>query len=105
MASSGWLRAGGVGLAVAGHKLHRQPAEHVIGDRGGVADVRVLGEAGRLEALVGEFPDERLERHAVLQRQAGQRADAVHQTADGGTFLGHRDEQFARLAVLEQARP
>ena len=38
-----------------------------------------------------------------MQRHAGQRADAVHQTADGGTFLGHGDEQFAGLAVFEQA--
>ena len=47
--------------------------------------------------------DERFQRHAVLQRHAGQRADAVHQAADGGAFLGHGDEQFAGLAVLEQA--
>ena len=33
----------------------------------------------------------------------GERADGVHQAADGGAFLGHRDEQFAGLAVVEQA--
>ena len=30
-------------------------------------------------------------------------AHGIHQAADGGAFLGHRDEQLARLAVLEQA--
>ena len=50
-----------------------------------------------------EFTDERVERHAVLPSEAGQGADAVHQTADGGTFFGHGDEQFAGLTVIEQS--
>ena len=103
MASSGWLRFGRVGLAEAGDELQRHPAEDVVGDGGRIADVGVLGEAGRLEAHVGEFSDQGLQGHAVLQRQAGQGADAVHQPADGGAFLGHGDEQLARLVVLEQA--
>ncbi len=66
-------------------------------------NVTVLREAAGLETLVGELLDQRFQRHAVLQGQARQGADAVHQSANGGTFLGHGDEQFARLAVLEQA--
>ena len=51
---------------------------------------------------MGEFFHERFKRHAVLQGHAGQRANTVHETANGRSFLGHRDEQFAGLAVLEQ---
>ena len=50
-----------------------------------------------------ELADERIQRHAVLQGHAGECADAVHQAADGGTFLRHGDEELARLAVFEQA--
>ena len=90
-------------FAVAGNELQRQPAEHVVGDGGGVADFGIFGEAARLEPLMREFTDEGFQRHAVLQGNAGERADAVHQTADGRTFLGHRDEQFARLVVPKQS--
>src|SRR6266545_2290118 len=92
-----------VGLAIIRDKLQRHPAEDVINDRGRIANLRVLGETGRLEPLVGEFLHQRLQRHSVLQRHAGQRADAVHQPADGRAFLGHGDEQLARLAVPKQA--
>src|SRR6266542_3021501 len=92
-----------VGLAIIRDKLQVQPAEDVINDRGRIANLRVLGETGRLEPLVREFLHQRLQRHSVLQRHAGQRADAVHQTADGRAFLGHGDEQLARLAVPKQA--
>ena len=53
---------------------------------------RDFGEAGRLEALVCKFLYQRFQRHPVLQGHAGEGADAVHQTTDGRTFLGHRDE-------------
>ena len=33
----------------------------------------------------------------------GERADGVHEAADGAAFLGHLDEEFAGLAVLEHA--
>jgi hypothetical protein len=51
---------------------------------------------------VREFPHERIQRHAVLPGQTRQRANAVHEAANGGTFLGHGDEQFAGLAVVKQ---
>ena len=74
---------------VAFDELAAEPAEHVIGDAGGVADVGVLGETARLEALVGEFLHQAFERHAVLQRHRGQRADCVHQAADRAAFFRH----------------
>ena len=49
------------------------------------------------------FLQQRFQRHTVLQRQAGKRADSVHQSPDCRTLLRHRDEQFARLAVFKQA--
>ena len=52
---------------------------------------------------MGEFPHEVLQRHSVLQREADQSSDRVHQAADGRALLGHRDEKFARLAVFKEA--
>src|ERR1035437_5022019 len=104
-AGHGQLRLGArdvQAFAVAGNELQSQPAENVIGDGRGVADLRVFGETARLKTLVRELAGERIQRHAVLKRHAGERADAVHQSADGRTFLRHCDEKFAGLAVLEQ---
>ena len=92
-----------VGFPKFRDKLQRHPAKHVINDGRSVANVRVLREAGRLEALMREFLYQRFKRHAILQRHAGQGADAIHQAANRGTFLRHGDEQFAGPAVLEQA--
>ena len=52
----------------------------------------------RLEPHVRELVDQRLQRHAVLQADRDRRAEGIHQAADGGTFLGHRDEQLAGAA-------
>ena len=52
---------------------------------------------------MGELANEGFHRHAVLQGHAGEGADAVHEAADGGAFLGHRDEEFAGLTILEEA--
>ena len=66
-----------------------------------MANVGVARPAGRFEPHVRELVDEDLQGDAVLKPHGGQRADHVHETADGAAFFGHRDEQFARLAVLE----
>ena len=66
-------------------------------------DLRVPGEARRLEARVRELVDQELQRHAVLQRQRGRGGEAVHQAGDGRAFLGHGDEDLARRAVLVHA--
>ena len=52
---------------------------------------------------MGEFPHEVLQRHSVLQREADQSSDRVHQATYSRALLGHRDEKFARLAIFEQA--
>ena len=88
---------------VAFDELAAEPAENVIRNAGRAADVGILGETARLETLVGEFLHQAFERHAVLQSNRGERADRIHQAADGAAFLRHRDEEFARHAVFEKA--
>ena len=91
------------GLAIAGQERDAQPAEDVIDDALGDADVGILGVPHRLEAGVRELVHVHFQRHAVLQAHRDGRAEAVHQPADRAAFLGHRDEQFARPAVFVQA--
>src|SRR5262249_16247531 len=43
------------------------------------------------------------DRDAVLQRQRREGADRIHQPADRAPFLGHGDEEFPRLAVVEES--
>ena len=50
-----------------------------------------------------KFADHAFERHAVLQRHAGERADGVHESAERAAFFLHLDEEFAGLAILEHA--
>ena len=47
---------------------------------------------GRFEANVCKFLYQGFERHPVLQSHAGQRADPVHQPANGRALLRHGDE-------------
>ena len=86
---------------VAVDELATEPAEHVIGNRGGIADIRVPGETAWLEALVGELLHQGGKRHAILQGNGSERADGVHETANRAAFLGHRDKELTGLAVLE----
>src|ERR1700737_4553446 len=58
---------------------------------------------GGLEARVDEFIHQRLERHSVLQADGNGKREAVHEAGKCGTFLGHLDEDFARLAGLIHA--
>ena len=53
-------------LLLAGQEAQLQPAEDVIHDRLGVANVLVMAPAARLEAGVRELFAHQLERHAVL---------------------------------------
>ena len=59
----------------------------------------LLRPAAGLEAGVRELVAQQLQRHAVLQRDGDGAGKAVHQAADGGAFLGHGDEDLARLSV------
>src|SRR3989304_5486332 len=67
-----------VRLVVRGQEAAAEPAEDVVHDRLGDRDLVVAGEAGRLEADVGELVDEVAQRHAVLERQADRRRERVH---------------------------
>ncbi len=58
-----------LGLSVLGQELISHPAEDVIHDGLGEADLGVIGPAAGLEAHVAELVAEHLERHAVLQGQ------------------------------------
>src|SRR5208337_111695 len=90
-------------LLLAGEEAQLQPAEDVIHDGLGVADVLVVAPAAGLEAGVGELVAQQLERHAVLQGERHGAGKAVHEAADGRAFLGHGDEQLTRHAVLVEA--
>ena len=79
------------------------PAEHVVHEGLGVADLLVAGPAGGLETGVGELFAQHLERHAVLQRERDGGGEGIHQAADGAAFFGHADEDFAGLAVGVEA--
>ena len=54
---------------MAGEEAELHPAEEVIHDGLGVADLLVAGPAGGLEAGVGELLAEELERDAVLEAE------------------------------------
>jgi hypothetical protein len=51
-----------------GKETQLEPAEDVVHDRLGKADVGIAGPAARLEACVGELFAEQLQRDAMLQR-------------------------------------
>ena len=44
--------------------------------------------------------DDALHRHSVLQCQTDGGSQRIHQPTNGGAFLRHGDEQFARRAVF-----
>ena len=86
------------GELVSGEEAELEPAEDVVHDALGVADLFVAGPAGGLEAGVGEFLAEDAERDAVLEGEGDGGGEGVHEAGDGGAFLGHADEDFAGLA-------
>src|ERR1700757_1675588 len=76
-----------------------EPAEDVIHDRLGKADLGVAAPPARLEPRMRKFLAEQLERDSMLQRDRDGQSKAVHEPRDGRAFLGHGDEDFARAAV------
>ena len=80
-------------------EAHLDPAEDVIHDGLGEADLRVAGPAGGLEAGVGELLAQHAQRHAMLQRDADGGGEAVHQAGDGGALLGHADKDLSGVSV------
>ncbi len=97
--SGGGGQSGEEGELLAGEEAQLEPAEDVIHDGLGVADVLVAGPAGGLKARVRELLAQDFERHSVLQRERDGGGEGVHEAGDGGAFLGHLDEDFARLPV------
>src|ERR1700722_12920319 len=84
---------------MSGKKPQLEPTEDVIHDGLGVANLFVSSPAGGLKTSVGELFAQNLERHTVLQGERNGRGKRVHEPGDGGTFLGHLDEDFTRLPV------
>ena len=79
------------------------PAEEVIHDGLGVADLLVAGPAGGFEAGVGELFAEELERDSVLEGEGDGGGEGIHEAGDGGAFFGHADEDFAGALVGVEA--
>src|SRR5215472_17462135 len=90
-------------LLLSGEEAKLQPAEDVIHDRLGVADVGIAAPAAGLEAGMRELLAEQFERHAMLQTDGDGAGEAVHEATDGGAFLGHGDEDLARHTVFVEA--
>ena len=88
---------------VALEEAELDPAEEVVHDGFGVADLFVAGPAGGLEAGVGELLAEDAEGDAVLEGEGDGGGEGIHEAGDGGAFFGHADEDFAGLAVGVEA--
>ena len=84
---------------MSGKEAQLQPAEDVIHDGLGIANLLAASPAGGLKASVGEFFAQNLERNAVLKRERDRSGKRIHEPGNGGTFLGHLDEDFTRLPV------
>src|SRR6185369_8335998 len=84
---------------LAGEETQLQPAEDVVHDGLGEADVGIVGPAAGFEAGVGKLFAEQFQRYAVLQRDGDGQSEAVHQAANRGAFLGHGNEELARFTI------
>ena len=94
------LAVRGGGLVLLGQEAQRHPAENVVHDRLGERDLGVAGEAGGLEAGVGELVHEEAQLDAVLQRERDRGCERVGEAGQGRSGLAERDEDLAGLAVL-----
>src|SRR6476619_344284 len=68
-----------LGLRLRVEELLAEPPEDVVDERLGDADVRVVREAGRLEAHVAELRDVDVERDGVLPPQRARDYERVHE--------------------------
>src|SRR5688572_8523041 len=89
-------------LVLDGQESLPEPAEHVIDDRLGEADLRVAGPATRLETDVPELLHEVRERHAVLEQQGDARGEGIHHSRERRALLRHLDEDLAGSAVVKE---
>ena len=90
-------------LFFARQELGSQPAEDIVDDRLCVGHFRVAGMAGRFEADVGELVDEHPERDSVLESERNGGGKGIHESGDGAAFLGHHQEDLARLSFVIHA--
>ncbi len=88
-----------VSRIVTAHEGQSQPTGDVVDDTLGDANVLVGRVAHRFEPSVAELVDQDFQRHAVLQGDRKCGAETVHDPADGRSFLGHRDEDFAGSTI------
>src|SRR5664280_175169 len=79
--------------------VQRQATEDIVHDRLRHPDVRVVSEAGRLEAQVGELLDEGLQRHAVLQADRDSDRECVHDATEGRALLAELQEELTQTVV------
>src|SRR5579863_1610640 len=86
-------------LLLAGGEAQIEPAEDVVHDRLGEADVGIAAPAAGLEAGVGKLLAQQFQRHAVLQSNGDGAGEAVHEAADRRSLFGHSDEDFAHAVV------
>src|SRR5580692_10726379 len=86
-------------LLLPSQKPQLQPAEDVVHDRLGKPDVGIASPPARLKPRMRELFAQQLQRHAMLQRNGRSQRKAIHQPRDRRSFLGHGDEQLARLPI------
>ena len=71
----------------AGEETQVQPAENVIHEALGIADLFVARPARWFKPGVCEFLAQHSERNAVLQSQRDRRCESIHQAGDGQPSL------------------
>src|SRR6266446_44169 len=88
---------------IGGNETPAEPPRDVVEHRRNKTNVRIRGDAGRLEARVEQFVDEDLEGHAILQAERNGEGQAVHDARERRALFGHLDEDFAGAIVLVHA--
>src|SRR5258706_8332618 len=76
-------------LLLSAEEAELQPAEDVVHDRLGKADIGVAGPSTGLEAGVREFLAVEFQWHTVLQRDGDGQRKTVHKAGDSRAFLSH----------------
>src|SRR5579875_3347449 len=85
---------------VVGEVVDGEAPEDVVDQARGETEIRVVGDAGRLEAHVRVLPHEGRERHAVLETEAHRDREGIHDARQRRALLGDLHEDLAGPAVL-----
>src|SRR5436190_12525093 len=86
-------------LLLSAEEAELEPAEDVVHDRLGKADISIARPPTGLEPSMSKLLTEKFERHAMLQRDRDRQRKTVHQPRDSRTFLSHLDKNFPRLPI------